>query len=106
MYSEYFKWALAVGKSILTKEKGEDLLRRLIFEIRAEETPGRFLDKLSENIGEYNTNRNILLNATINKDIYDKVWFADNFYYLKSAILSGFINALATKSNNKGDNNE
>ncbi|MEM4312114.1 MAG: hypothetical protein QXX95_06975 [Nitrososphaerales archaeon] len=81
---------------MVIKEKDEELVRRLIFSIRAEETPGRFLDKLSQTITEYRTNRNINLDINLHPHLYNQSWFADKFYYLKSSIITGLLNALAT----------
>jgi hypothetical protein len=97
LYEEYFSWAFAIGRTVLGAPKGDDLLRRLIFNIRAEETPGRFLDRLSETLGEYRTNRNIGLDVNMRPDFYKQTWFADRFYYLKSAVLTGFLNALSSQ---------
>jgi len=93
MYDRYYSWAFAIGMRI--KEKDEELLRKLIFEIRAEETPGRFLEKLSSTITEYRTNKNINLDISIDGSIFEQTWFADRFYYLKSSILSGLLGALS-----------
>jgi hypothetical protein len=98
LYDTFYRWSNDVGKTILKEpDKGDDLLRKLIYNIRAEETPGRFLDKLSETLGEYRTNKNIGLEVKMDERLYKQTWFADKFYYLKSAILSGFFNALADK---------
>ena len=99
MYGKFFNWAFSVGMTIkknAPSEKGEVLLRRLIFSIRAEETPGRFLDRLSETIAEYKTNRNIGLDIGLHPELYSQTWAADRFYYLKSSILTGFLNALGS----------
>ena len=101
-YEVFFKWAYATGMRILENEKyeekkGIDLLKRLIFDIRSEETPGRFLGKLSERLTEYKTNVNIQADVSLNRKIFEGEWQGDSFYYLKSAILSGFLNALSTK---------
>lgn len=96
VYEQIFKWAFGVGKEILNNEKGEDLLKRLIFDIRAEETPGRFLEKLSERLTEYKTNINIEANVNLHPDLMWKKWHGDSFYYMKSAILTGFLNALSS----------
>ena len=97
MYDKYYNWGIAIGKTILEPAKGEDLLRRLIFSIRAEETPGRFLDRLSETLGEYRTNRNINLDVNMHPDLFNQIWFADKFYYLKSAILAGLLISMSNK---------
>lgn len=105
MYYKYYEWSFAIGKKVLEPEKGEDLLKRLIFSIRAEETPGRFLDRLSKTLGEYKTNRNIDLDVTMLPDLYGQLWFADKFYYLKSSILSGLLGAMPNKGYNKNKKN-
>jgi len=93
-YDDLYNWAFAVGRRICDED--ENLLRSLIFSVRGEETPGRFLDKLSETIAEYRTNRAINLDVSLHSSIFAQNWFADKFYYLKASILSGFLNALAT----------
>jgi len=100
IYKKFFDWAFATGKNIINnekydKEKGRDLLKRLIFDIRAEETPGRFLEKLSERLTEYKINTNIQADVGLHPEIMSKIWHADKFYYLKAAILAGFLNALS-----------
>jgi hypothetical protein len=95
LYDIFYRWANDVGIKIWEADKSGDLLRKLIYNIRAEETPGRFLDKLSETLGEYKTNKNIGLNIGMHTDLYGQTWFADKFHYLKSAILSGLFNSLA-----------
>jgi hypothetical protein len=102
-FKKIFDWAFAIGKDISEKskcdpEKGREYLRRLIFDIRAEETPGRFLDKLSQRLGEYKTNTNIQAPVSLLPEIFQSKnkWSGDGFYYLKSAILSGLLNALSS----------
>jgi len=97
LYSEIYNWAYAVGKTILKQsDKGEDLLRRLIFDIRGEDLPGRFLEKLSSRLTEYKTNRNIAVDVSMYGKLFEKrVWHGDQFRYMKSAILSGFLNSLS-----------
>jgi hypothetical protein len=97
VYEQFFNWAYSVGKTIVSSDtgRGDDLLRKLIFSIRAEETPGRFLEKLSATLTEYNTNKNIGLNVSMHPEFYRAEWFADNFHYLKASVLSGFLNAFA-----------
>jgi hypothetical protein len=101
MFEKYFEWSFAVGKAIIEarcgKEKGKDLVKRLIFDIRGEDTPGRFLQKLAEKLVEYKTNTNIQAKVEILPEIMKKEeWHADRFYYLKASILAGFLNALAS----------
>lgn len=95
MFDEIWSWAYSIGTII--KNKDEELLRRLIFEIRAEETPGRFLEKLSNRLSEYKTNRNIALNVSIKPEFFKFKWHGDKFYYMKSAVLAGLTNALVSK---------
>ncbi len=95
IYNNIFKWAYRTGRTLV--EKNEDLLRRLIFEIRGEETPGRFLERLSEVLTEYRTNRNINVNVSILPALMERRWHADQFHYMKSAILTGFLNSLSSK---------
>jgi hypothetical protein len=103
-FSKFFNWAFAIGKDIIEKsvcgkERGKDYVKRLIFDIRAEESPGRFLNKLSQRLGEYKTNTNIQAPVNLLPEIFqfkDK-WSGDSFYYLKSAILAGLLNALSSE---------
>jgi hypothetical protein len=97
MYEKFYGWGYSIGEEIMKAQNGEDLLKKLIYNIRAEETPGRFLDRLSETIGEYRTNRNIAINISMHPELYEREWFADSFYYLKSSILTGLLNALARR---------
>jgi hypothetical protein len=100
MFEKFFRWSFSIGKSIIKakcgEEKGKDLLRRLIFDIRGEDTPGRFLERLSKRLVEYRTNTNIQANVEILPEIMEKEeWHADKFFYLKASILAGLLNALA-----------
>ena len=101
-YEQIFKWAFGVGKNIINnerydKEKGVDLLKKLIFAVRAEETPGRFLEKLSELLTEYRTNTSISADVNMHPELFSREWHADSFYYMKSAILTGLLNALGSE---------
>lgn len=95
MWEAFWEWAYAIGKTI--KEKDEELLRSLIFEIRGEETPGRFLVKLVNRLTEYKTNKNIDLNVSIKPELVKEKWHGDKFYYMKATVLSGFLNALSSR---------
>ncbi|TDA25914.1 MAG: hypothetical protein DSO01_06615 [Archaeoglobi archaeon] len=100
---ECFRWAYATGREILSikagQEKGADFLERLIYHIRAEETPGRFLERLSERLTEYRTNKGIRANVNVlPKIMMIREMYGDRFYHAKAAILAGFLNALATPS--------
>lgn len=100
MFEKIYNWAFAVGSSIIEQREkegdGESLVRRLVFDIRGEETPGRFLQKLSSRLAEYRTNVGLNLDVSMHKTIFEKRWGGDSFYYLKSAILSGFTNSLTS----------
>ena len=95
LFNEIGYWAYTTGMTI--KGKDEKLLRALIFDIRGEETPGRFLEKLCNRLSEYRTNRNIALNVSIKPELVKERWHGDRFYYLKAAILAAFTNALARR---------
>jgi len=103
MFEKIYSWAFAIGSSIIEQRAkkgegdGEELVRRLIFDIRGEETPGRFLQKLSSRLAEYRTNVSLNLDVSMHEAIFEKRWCGDSFYYLKSAILSGFIGSLTGK---------
>jgi hypothetical protein len=106
MIEECFKWAFGTGMEILGieagTEKGKDLLERLIYHIRAEETPGRFLERLSERLTEYKTNKGIRANVNILPNIMTmKEMYGDRFYYVKAAVLAGFLNALTASQGEK-----
>ncbi|AFU57335.1 hypothetical protein Ngar_c03870 [Candidatus Nitrososphaera gargensis Ga9.2] len=95
MYDTLYSWAFSIGMNI--KKKDEELLRKLIFEIRAEETPGRFLEKLANQITDYRTNRNINLDVSMHGLLFEQNWFADKFYYMKSSVLGGLLGALSLR---------
>lgn len=101
MFEKIYKWAFAIGSSINEQRAkegdGEDLVKRLMFDIRGEETPGRFLQKLSSRLAEYRTNVGLNLDVSVHETIFKKRWSGDSFYYLKSAILSGFTNSLTSR---------
>jgi len=102
-YGDIYNWAYAVGMTILGKsDKGEDLVKRLIYDMRGEDLPGRFLDKLSGRLTEYKTNRNIAIDISIYGKLYEHNWYGDSFRYVKSAVLSGFLNSLATTRKQTG----
>lgn len=94
VFEKIFKWSFKIGRVV--GEKDTDLLRMLIFEIRGEETPGIFLNKLANRLAEYKTNKRIDLDLSLPEYIYTETWYADKFYYMKSAIISGFLNALSS----------
>jgi len=100
MFERIYNWAWYTGRNIIEGERydrnrGEKLLKELVFEIRGEETPGRFLERLSRRLLEYKTNVAIQVDVHMPREIFEGKWQGDEFYYLKSAILTGFLNALA-----------
>jgi len=95
-YGEIYGWALHVGQKILEKDDGLPLVRRLIFDIRGEDLPGRFLEKLSGRLTEYKTNKNIAIDVSMYEKLFEAKWYGDSFRYVKSAVLSGFLNSLAS----------
>ena len=101
MFEKIYDWAFAIGSRIIEQRAeegdGEDLVRRLIFDVRGEETPGRFLQKLSSKLAEYRTNVGLNLDVSMHEGIFEKRWCGDSFYYLKSAILGGLTNSLTRK---------
>lgn len=98
LFEEIYKWAFAIGSRIINQRReegdGKDLVKRLVFDIRGEETPGRFLDKLSSKLSEYRTNVGLNIDVGMHSTIFEKRWSGDSFHYLKSAILSGLANSL------------
>ncbi|MEM0168030.1 MAG: hypothetical protein QW515_05310, partial [Thermoplasmatales archaeon] len=107
---QLFNWAIKIGSNIVNNERmydkktGRDLLRLLIFDLRAEETPGHFLEKLSKRLMEYKTNTNIQADVGIHPEIMKRDWHADSFYYMKAAVLTGFLNVLSSaKNTEEGD---
>jgi len=95
MFEEIWSWAYAIGITI--KQKDEKLLRALIFDIRGEETPGRFMEKMANKLSEYRTNKNIALDVSIKPELFKVKWHGDKFYYMKAAVLGGLTDALATR---------
>jgi len=96
-----FKWAFKTGCEILSiragREKGKDLLERLIYYIRGEESPGGFFERLAERLTEYRTNKGILANVSLLPDTMSEEMSGDRFRYAKAAILAGFLNALSAQ---------
>ncbi len=104
-YEKYYSWAFAIAKEIIEsksgKEKGKELVKKLIYEIRGEETPGRFLNRLTQKLGEYKINVNIQADVSVHNMLFKENWYGDKFFYLKSAILAGFLNALVEPKEKK-----
>lgn len=94
-----YKWAYMVGRKILEVYNGEKLLERLIYNLRGEDLPGKFRDSLVKSIHYYSTARGIEALKEIKFPEYILVSgiYGDKFYYFKSAILIGLMNALSTR---------
>ncbi|MEM3434380.1 MAG: hypothetical protein QXP27_09450 [Candidatus Methanomethyliaceae archaeon] len=81
---------------------GEDLVKKLIFDIRGEQLPGKFLDKLMTRLAEYRTDRDLNLNALeINPEVFGSVLWGNSFHYVKSAIMAGLVNSISETSEKK-----
>ncbi|MEM4460856.1 MAG: hypothetical protein QXY70_01825 [Nanopusillaceae archaeon] len=85
-----FTWAFVLGKKL--KEKDSKYGEILIFDLRSEETPGRFFNKLALRIADFN--KRLGIEVTLSPDIIHQKLKGDNFYYVKAAILSGLINSI------------
>lgn len=98
-----YSWAYATASTILEKRKedGTELIRRLVFAIRGEETPGRFLDKLATTLIEYRTNRAYELPVSIPKFLTTTSLIGDIFHYVRAAILAGLLDAMASRQGGK-----
>lgn len=94
-YNWFYEWSKKIGEKIRNREDGEKLLKELIYDIRGEETPGRFFNKLTNKLMEYKTNKNIAIDTFLPDEIMMNTWYGDRFYYLKAAILAGLLNSMA-----------
>ncbi|NOZ58915.1 MAG: hypothetical protein GXO66_04995, partial [Euryarchaeota archaeon] len=87
MYDKINTWAFYLGRSIIenveNKDEGEGLVRRLLFDIRGEETAGRFLSKLSNRLADYKINMRLNIDTNLPPILYERTWMADSFYYMK-----------------------
>jgi hypothetical protein len=97
---EIYSWAYVTASKIIenVEDEGIELIRRLIFAIRGEETPGRFLDKLTTTLVEYRTNKAYELQVTIPKLLLTKELIGDSFHYVRAAILAGLLDAMSVQS--------
>lgn len=87
-------WAFHI-KSNIKNSSGDEkraLVEKLMYDIRGEQTPGRFFEKLTIRIVDYNKR----FNANISIPKVEEVW-GDKFYYVKSAVLAGLINSVSEK---------
>jgi hypothetical protein len=104
VYDVIYRWAYVTGRKVIEERKkvgqddGEDLVRRLIFDIRGEDLPGRFLDKLSSRLAEYKTNVGLDLDVSPHRRIYERKLWGNHFFYVKSAVISGLTNSLVKES--------
>ncbi|GEM_PF-1237993 len=98
---EIYKWSrFKVGEILAKKDK--KFVEILIFDLRSEDTPGRFLNKLAVRLADFN--KRLGVNLIIPNLFYrENKIKGDQFYYIKSAILTGLVNALSSKKeNNQG----
>lgn len=108
MYELFYNWANELGKQIRSssEDRGADLLKKIIFDIRGEQLPGKFLEKLVTRLAEYQTDRDLNLSSIeIQPDIFKGTLWGNTFHYTKSAIIAGFLNAIADQSPKKGGKN-
>ena len=103
IYRDIFSWAFRTGMAIRRVDQGDKLLKQLIYHIRGEETPGRFIDKLSERLTEYRTNTSITADVNLHPEIIKRRWHGDSFHYMRASVLSGFLNALSASKSEGGD---
>jgi hypothetical protein len=89
-----FKWSFKTGKTLAEKDK--KLGEILIFDLRSEDTPGRFLNKLSVRIADFNKRFGVDIEIPHQLYLENRI-SGDQFYYLKSSILAGLVNALYSK---------
>lgn len=85
-----FVWAFKLGKKL--KEKDIRYGELLIFDLRSEQTPGRFFHKLALRIADFNNRLNLSIKFDL--DVIKQKSKGDNFYYVKAAILIGLINSI------------
>ena len=105
MYERFYDWANEIGTKIVSAspESGTDLIRKIIFDIRGEQLPGKFLEKLTTRLAEYRTDRDLdLIDIGIDPKIFENTLWGNSFHYTKSAIIAGLLNAIAAESQSKG----
>lgn len=100
-YAKLYSWSFSTAKTILERRRemrdGEDLVKKLVFTVRGEETPGRFLSKLATTLADYRTNRAFELPVTIPGLLMKLELRGDSFHYARAAIIAGFIDALSSE---------
>ena len=100
MYERFYDWANDIGMKIVysTGESGTDLIKKIIFDIRGEQLPGKFLEKLMTRLAEYRTDRDLnLVDIEIDPEIFGETLWGNSFHYTKSAIIAGLLNAIASQ---------
>ena len=92
-----YRWAYKVGRELLEARDGEKLLTRLIYDLRGEDLPGKFRDTLVKTLHYFSTARGVEALKEIEIPDYILTFgeYGDKFYYMKSAILIGLMNALS-----------
>ena len=90
-----YDWAYAISRTILEKlgrSEGVDKIRMIYYAIRGEETPGRFLEKLSKEVGEacFSADTSLSVTPKLLQHIH-----GDMFYLAKAAVIMGLLNALS-----------
>jgi hypothetical protein len=101
MYDRFYDWANELGMKIVNSsgERGTDLIKKIIFDIRGEQLPGKFLEKLTTRLAEYRTDRDLGLDdIAIDPEIFSERLWGNSFHYTKSAIIAGLLNAIASRS--------
>jgi len=101
MYDRFYDWANELGVKIVSSSgaRGTDLIKKIIFDIRGEQLPGKFLEKLTTRLAEYRTDRDLNLDdIEIDPEIFGQTLWGNSFHYTKSAIIAGLLNAIASQS--------
>lgn len=106
MYDKIYRWAFDLGKRLKMEDEG--LLKRLIYDLRGEDTPGAFLNVLSLRLSQFALDPSLerikgvlSIPSEVRKEELEP---GDKFYYLRYAIISGLTDAYI--SNNKGGGEE
>jgi len=94
-----YEWACEISSKILDrlgKEEGIDRIKTIYYAIRGEETPGRFLEKLSKEVGEVFFSEGISSSKgqLVAYELLHHV-HGDMFYLAKAAVIMGLLNALS-----------
>lgn len=98
MFGFFYK----LGKRILEVTGEVSLVEKLLFDLKAEQTPGRFFNKLSTRIADYNK-KYPDLSFSIPAGIIQSNVKGDKFFYLKSAIITGLLNSITSLNNNSNE---